>query len=46
MGVASDRKLIGQFLQLVFQMIFAKAIRIRHRGSEESVDAVWRQFSK
>ena len=39
----SDRVLIGQFLELAFQMIFAGVIRIRHGGCEESIDAVRRQ---
>jgi hypothetical protein len=41
----SDCKLIGQFLQLAFQMIFVWAIRIIHGGSEESVNAVRNQTS-
>ena len=44
MWVVSDRKLIRQFLEHVFQLIFVRAVRIRHGGSEESVDAVRRQF--
>jgi len=32
--------------ELSLQTIFAGVIRIRHRGSEESFDAVQRQFSK
>ena len=38
----SDRELIHE---RAFQTIFAGAIRIRHGGAEESVDAVWRQIS-
>ena len=37
----SDRDLIGQFLELAFQIIFAG-----HGGSKESIDAVRRQSSK
>jgi len=44
--VVSDRDLIRQFLQLAFQMILAGVIRIRHDGSEESIDAVRRQSSQ
>jgi hypothetical protein len=44
--VVSDRDLIGQFLELAFQMVFAGVVRIRHGGSEESIDAVRRQSSK
>ena len=46
MWVVSHWDLIGQFLQLAFQMIFAGVIRIRHGGSKESIDAVRRQSSK
>jgi len=42
----SDRDLVGQFLELAFQMIFAGVIGIRHGGSEESINAVRRQSSK
>ena len=42
----SDHDLVGQFLELAFQMIFEEVIRIRHGGSEESIDAVRRQSSK
>ena len=42
----SDREVIKRFLKVAFQLIFAGAIRIRHGGSEERVDAVWHQFSK
>ena len=41
-----DRDVIRQFLKVAFQMIFAGTNRIRHGGSEESVDAVRRQFSE
>jgi hypothetical protein len=37
---------IKQSLELSFQTIFAGAVESRHRGSEESADAVQRQFSK
>ena len=46
MWAVSDRELIGQFLELAFQMIFAWVIGIRHGGSEERIDAVWRQSTK
>ena len=36
----------AQSLELFFQTNFAGAIMIRHRGSEESADAVRRQFTK
>ena len=42
----SDCDLAVRFLELAFQMIFAGDIRIRHGGSEESIDAVRRQSSK
>ena len=45
MWAVSDRELIRQVLELAFQTIFTRAIWIRHGGSEESVDAVRRQFS-
>ena len=38
--------MIRQFLKVAFQMICAGATRTRHGGSEESVDAVRRQFSE
>ena len=44
MWVVSD--LIGQFLELAFQMVFAGVIGIRHGGSEENIDAVRRQASR
>ena len=44
--VVSAHDLIGQFLQLAFQKIFAGVNGIRHGGSEESIDAVRRQASK
>ena len=37
---------IEQPLELSFQTLFAGGIKIRHRGSEESVDAVRRQCSQ
>jgi len=37
---------IEQSLELSFQTVFAGTTKIRHRGSEESVDAVRRQFSE
>ena len=37
---------IEQSLELSFQTIFAGEIEIRHRGSEERLDAVRRQLSK
>ena len=40
----SDREM-RQFLKVAFQMICAGVTRIRHRGLEERVRAVWHQFS-
>ena len=40
----SDREVIRQFLKVAFQPIFAGAIRIRHGGSGEEVDAVRQPF--
>ena len=42
----SDREVIRQFLKVAFQIICVRANRIRHVVSEESVDAVRRQFSE
>ena len=44
--VVSNCEVLEQSLKLAFQTIFARAIKIRHGGSEESVDAVRRQFSE
>ena len=37
---------IEQSLELSFQTLFTGEIKIRHRGSEESVDTVQHQCSK
>ena len=39
-------KVIEQSLELSFQTLFTGVIKIRHRGSEESVDAVQCQCSR
>ena len=42
----SDREVVRQLVKVALQLIFAGAVRIRHGGSEERVDAVRQQFSK
>ena len=46
MWAFSFREVIRQFFKTPFQMICAGATRTRHGGTEESVDAVRRQFSE
>ncbi|KIJ89637.1 hypothetical protein K443DRAFT_156092 [Laccaria amethystina LaAM-08-1] len=44
MWVVCAHEAIGQSLELAFQMIFAGAVTIRHRGSAESIDGVGVNF--